>query len=57
MPSPQENLSRSRQRLQFLRGLQKRPNLSESLRRKLPSLVEMQERAVRLRERAASLQN
>ena len=57
MPSPQEKLSRSRQRLQFLRELQNRPNLSPSVRRKLPSLVEMQERAVRLRERAASLQN
>ena len=39
-------------RLQYLKELQKRPNLSSEGKKKLPGLIEMQERVVRMREKA-----
>ena len=51
--SPEQKLARSRTRLQYLKELQKRPNLSPESQKKLPGLIEMQEIAVRLREKAA----
>ncbi len=40
-----------RRRLQYLKELQKRPNLSPEGRKKLPGLIEMQARVIRMRER------
>ena len=45
-----------RRRLQYLKELQKRPNLSPEGRMKLPGLIEMQARVIRMREKA-SLRN
>ncbi len=49
--SPEQKLARSRTRLLYLKELQKRPNLSPEGQKKLPGLIEMQERVVRMRER------
>ena len=48
--SPASKLARSRMRLQSLRELLKRPNLSEEGKRKVPGLIEMQAGVVRWRE-------
>ncbi len=45
-----------RRRLQSLKELQKRPNLSPEGRKKVPGLIEMQARVIRMRE-LASLRN
>jgi len=50
--SPEQKLARSRRRLQYLKKMQKRPNLSPEGRKKLPGLIEMQARVVRLRVKA-----
>ena len=50
--TPPSKHARSRRRLQSLKELQKRPNLSPEGKKKLPGLIEMQERVVRIRERA-----
>ncbi len=50
--TPPSKLARSRRRLQSIRELLKRPNLSEEGKRKVPGYIEMQERVVRMRERA-----
>ncbi len=52
--SPEQKLARSRTRLQYLKELQKWPNLSPEGKKKLPGLIEMQEIAVRLREKVAT---
>lgn len=44
-------LARSRRRLTYLIEMQKRPNLSAKAKKQLPALIEMQEIAVRMRER------
>jgi len=51
--SPEQKLARARskRRLQYLKELQKRPNLSPEGQKKLPGLIEMQERVLRRRER------
>ena len=48
------SLDTSKERLQYLRDLQKKPDLSAGDRKKLPALIQMQERAVRQREKAHS---
>ena len=45
------SLATSKKRLQYLRDLQKKPDLSEGDRKKLPALIQMQEQAVRQREK------
>ena len=50
--TPAQKLARSRRRLTYLREMQKRPILSAKAKKQLPGLIEMQEFAVRLRERA-----
>ena len=49
--TPEQKLARSRRRLQSLKELQKRPNLSPEGQKKLPGLIEMQERVIRMREK------
>ncbi len=49
--TPAQKLARSRQRLTYLRELQKRLNLSPEGKKKLPGLIEMQEIVVRMREK------
>ncbi len=48
------NLARSRRRLQYLKKMQKRANLSAKAKKQLPGLIEMQEIAVRLRQRTSN---
>ncbi len=55
--TPPSKLARSRRRLQYLKEFLKRPNLSEEGKRKVPGLIEMQEIAVRLREKAQANMN
>ena len=50
--SPEQKLARSHRRLQSLKELQKRPNLSPEGKRKLPGLIEMQAGVVRMREKS-----
>ena len=50
--TPAQKLARSRRRLQYLKKMQKRPNLSAKAKKQLPGLIEMQDRVVRMRERA-----
>jgi hypothetical protein len=49
--SPDSKLARSRTRLQSLKELEQRKNLSADLKKKLPGLIEMQERVIRMREK------
>ena len=50
--TPAQKLDLSRRCLQYLKKMQERPNLSPKAKKRLPGLIEMQEIAVRLRERA-----
>ncbi len=54
--SPEQKLARSRTKLQSLKELGQRKNLSPEGKKKLPGLIEMQERVIRMREKA-SLRN
>ena len=49
--SPASKLAQARTKLQSLKELQKRPNLSPEGQKKLPGLIEMQVRVIRMRER------
>ena len=48
--SPEQKLAQARMKLQSLKELQKRPNLSPEGRKKLPGLIEMQAHVIRMRE-------
>jgi len=50
--SPEQKLAQARTKLQSLKKLQKRPNLSPEGQKKLPGLIEMQERVIRMREKS-----
>jgi len=54
--SPEQKLDLARTKLQSLKELAQRPNLSPEGKRKLPGLIEMQARVIRMRE-LASLRN
>ena len=55
--SPEQKLAQARTKLQSLKKLQKRPNLSPEGQKKLPGLIEMQEIAVGLREKVVANMN
>ncbi len=54
--SPEQKLAQAQTKLQSLRELQKRPNLSPEGKRKLPGLIEMQEIVIRMREKSRQRQ-